>query len=124
MACELICFYGTLMSDQKSLVDDQIQDKLEYINDCIIPGKLYKCEWYPALLPGNRPIQGELYKIIDSRVLSVLDEYEAVDNINPELPGFSRKQIMLVEPEQQAWVYYYDGHLSEDSLITANRWSG
>lgn len=112
------------MSTKDSLIDDLIKDKLELIGPCLVQGELYECGDYPALLKGKRSIEGELFKIIDESVMPILDEYEATDNNHPDLAGFTRERVELIKPSVMAWVYFYDGKLSEDLLITENRWSG
>lgn len=104
-----IAFYGTLRSTHKTVMHDKIAKSLRQLGPCIIPGQIYYLGRYPALKPGHRPINGELYEIIDQAILEQLDQYEATDNEDPSAPGFSRQSTMLLKPKLIAWIYYYDG---------------
>jgi gamma-glutamylcyclotransferase (GGCT)/AIG2-like uncharacterized protein YtfP len=120
-----IVFYGTLQSTQstnKTMMHPIIEKSLKYVSSCIIPGQLYDHGRYPALVEGEYPIEGELYKIIDQKALTKLDEYEAVDSCNLKLPGFSRKSVKLLIPNLKAWVYYYDGPIDNLPAIASNCW--
>lgn len=122
MTIDYIAFYGTLKRDEETPVHDVIKNDLIFISECIIPGKLYNLGKYPALEDGDRPIEGELYKLKNVRVLSELDRYEAIDDDDPNLPGFSRKAVKLVKPKLEAWVYYYNGKVNSHHLLRSNRW--
>lgn len=117
-----IVFYGTLMANHQTAIHEALKDSLVFESACIIPGQLYSLGSIPALKPGNQRIRAELYKIINPEILPMIDAYEAVDNDNPTLPGFTRKSIQLLHPKLHAWVYYYDGSVSDAQLIAANAW--
>lgn len=121
---QYIAFYGTLMHEQHTAIRKHLQDKLVFRGKCLIPGRIYNMGRYPALkLDGDRDtVHGELYEIIDPNPLALLDDYEAHDNYDPSLPGFSRHLIQLASPEQTAWVYEYDGPVKEDQLIKSEDW--
>jgi gamma-glutamylcyclotransferase (GGCT)/AIG2-like uncharacterized protein YtfP len=104
-----IVFYGTLMSDGHTKLHKKIKAGLIYKGPCTFKGVLYDLGRYPGLKPGNNQIKGELYEIIDNSLVAKLDEYEAHDNYDSSLPGFTRKLIELIEPRLTAWIYYYDG---------------
>lgn len=115
--------YGTLVSNGATIMHKQIQECLERRGNCILSGELYNLGRYPGLKSGKRPIQAELYKILHERILKLLDDYEATDNENPMLPGFVRKSILLVEPQLEAWIYYYEGSVIQKKLLKTNRWN-
>ena len=122
MKIDHIVFYGTLMSMGMTKMHEKIKSDLVYEGNCILYGKLYTLGRYPGLKSGNYLIHGELYKILNTDLLNILDEYEAVDNENPLTAGFTRKSVVLVEPKKKAWVYYYEGDVSEKNLLKTNFW--
>lgn len=110
------------MRDQSSPIHDVLAANLEYISTCKIQGKLYNLGRYPGLKPGDDVISGELYRIGNASALATIDEYEATDNDDLTLPGFSRKKIELMEPKVEAWVYIYDGDVLEENRIADGVW--
>lgn len=122
MKVAYIVFYGTLSSKGGATIRHKIIRQLEYVGACKFPGQLYDLGRYPGLKNGDRKIVGELYKILDSSVLDVLDAYEAVGNDDPTRPGFTRRLTTLIEPRQKAWVYYYDGEVESLQLLEDNPW--
>ena len=64
----------------------------------------------------------KLYEIKDETILAILDEFEAGDDNNPDLPGFTRKRITAIEPNVEAWIYYYDGKPDESQRILSGKW--
>ena len=77
---------------------------------------------YPALKEGDGSVHGELYQIVNDKVLALLDDYEAKDDQDALLPGFTRKLIQLLQPKMKTWAYYYDGELPEKALIESGNW--
>ncbi|HWB38664.1 MAG TPA: gamma-glutamylcyclotransferase family protein [Candidatus Saccharimonadales bacterium] len=109
MDISFLAFYGTLRHGHHTPVDRQTAAGLHYMGPCIIPGALYDRGRLKVLVPGDGQVAGELYAIANPAVLKVLDNYEAIDNEDTSLPGFSRKATRLFDPELSAWVYWYDG---------------
>jgi len=121
---QYIAFYGTLMQDQHTPIRIHLDDKLVYSGKCLIPGNIYDLIRYPALkLDGKRrSVHGELYEIVDQAPLALLDDYEAHDDLDKTMPGFTRRLIELDFPKQLAWVYEYDGPVAESQLIESEDW--
>jgi gamma-glutamylcyclotransferase (GGCT)/AIG2-like uncharacterized protein YtfP len=104
-----IAFYGTLKRHGSTFVHPLLRDHLIYLGYCHIPGRLHSHGQLVGLEAGNGSVIGELYRLKDLQILPQLDEYEAVDNIDPAKPGFSRVLVELTKPKVLAWVYFYDG---------------
>ncbi len=121
---QYIAFYGTLMQEQHTALREHLEGKLLPHGKCLIPGNIYNMGRYPALkLDGvRRSVHGELYEIADLTPLALLDQYEAIDNDDATLPGFTRRLVQLDFPQQTAWVYEYDGPVEPDQLITSENW--
>lgn len=121
---QYIAFYGTLMQEQHAYIRKHLEGKLIYRGKCLIPGNIYDMGRYPALkLDGVRNIvHGELYEIRDPEPLRLLDEYESFDSHDPESPGFTRRLVQLVSPQQTAWAYEYNGPVKPEQLIASEDW--
>lgn len=121
---QYIAFYGTLLQDQHTGIRNHLKGKLLPRGKCLIPGNIYDMGRYPALkLDGDRKsVHGELYEIDHEEPLALLDEYEAHDNYDPDLPGFTRRLVELDFPRQTAWVYEYDGPVDSGKLIASEDW--
>lgn len=121
---QFIAFYGTLMQDQHIAIRKHLDGKLELKGKCLIPGNIYDMGRYPALKLDNKSksVDGELYEINDPEPLALLDEYEAHDNVDPDLPGFTRRLIQLESPSHLAWVYEYDGPVKDEQLVRSGSW--
>jgi gamma-glutamylcyclotransferase (GGCT)/AIG2-like uncharacterized protein YtfP len=74
-------------------------------------GQLYNLPLgYPAMTPGESPVQGYLLTFTDPGVLTILDELEDYDpNQMPEQNEYNRQQIetynLSGQPLGFAWVY-------------------
>ncbi len=122
---QYIAFYGTLLQDQHTDMRERLNGKLIAHGKCLIPGNIYDIGRYPALKLSEprKSVHGELYRIDDESLLELLDAYEARDNYDPTLPGFTRRLVELTFPQRTAWVYEYDGSVSSDQLITSQDWA-
>lgn len=104
-----LAFYGTLRHTGQTPMHPLMREHLIYEGSCQIPGKLHDLGCLQGMEPGGGVVAGDLYRLKDLEILPDLDSYEAVDNANPALPGFSRQLVRLVKPHVLAWVYFYDG---------------
>jgi uncharacterized membrane protein/gamma-glutamylcyclotransferase (GGCT)/AIG2-like uncharacterized protein YtfP len=112
-----IAFPGSLKRGGGTFVHPLLRDHLIYLGYCHIPGRLHKLGRAAGLEAGNGDVVGELYRLKDLQILPQLDEYEAVDNIDPAKPGFSRVLVELTKPKVLAWVYFYDSETLENHRI-------
>ena len=108
-----VAFYGTLRRDGNTIMHPLLRDHLIYQGQCHIPGKLYDLGRLAGMGVGTSDVIGELYRLKDMRILTQVDEYEAVDNVDPTRPGFSRVLTELTKPKVLAWVYFYDGNIQK-----------
>jgi gamma-glutamylcyclotransferase (GGCT)/AIG2-like uncharacterized protein YtfP len=105
--------YGTLRSKVDIPVKQEIGKSWELIGESEITGNLYDMGDYPALVPGNNTIKGEVYLVHDpEKVFGLLDSYEGY--------AYKRKQETVTLPDGntvQAWVYWYQQSVEGKSLI-------
>lgn len=113
MIVDFVAFYGTLRHDHHTPVSSAAHAGLHYMGPCLIPGKLYDRGRLNVLVPGDSHVAGELYAIVNPGIMASLDHYEAKDDAEARLPGFSRHAVRLIDPEIKAWVYWYDGPVTE-----------
>ncbi|HEY9795429.1 MAG TPA: gamma-glutamylcyclotransferase [Leptolyngbyaceae cyanobacterium] len=87
---------------------------------------------YPAMRPGESPVQGFLLTFTDPKVLSILDELEDYDpHRTPEDNEYDRQQVEIYDLGRQslglAWVYLMTSeqvqHLG-GVLMRSGWWSG
>lgn len=117
-----LAVYGTLKREFNLPIMKKVGTAVTYAGKCIIPGTMYNFERYPALVPGEGKVYGELFKLQNESVLKILDAYEAVDNQHKEWPGFKRSKINLIEPKTAAWIYIYTGSLDGVEIVTSGEW--
>jgi len=98
-------------------------DLLRLVGACRIPGELYDLGEYPGLTPGEGTVTGELYEVIDPQGLRLLDEYEAYYEHDAVRSLFVRRQVRLIEPELECWVYLYNQPVDGKSRIPAGNWT-
>lgn len=113
------------MQDQHTPLREHLKGKLLPHGKCLIPGSIYDLGRYPALKLDDlqKSVHGELYEIDDPGPLALLDQYEARDNYDSRLPGFTRRLVQLDFPKQLAWVYEYDGPVQPEQLIESEDWA-
>jgi gamma-glutamylcyclotransferase (GGCT)/AIG2-like uncharacterized protein YtfP len=108
--------YGTLRSSNAPVMK-QVEQKLEFVGEAEIRGKLYDMGDYPAACPAgeneNSVIHGEVFRVTDpEEVFSALDGYEG--------SAYSRKEEEVTLPDgakAKAFVYWYTLPVNEKQRI-------
>lgn len=121
-----IAFYGTLMRDGGAQARLGIADRLRFVGPCRMRGALVDLGAYPGLIEVEQSsglVEGELFELLDDRILAELDEYEGYDPDDLEGSFYERRTLRLVEPDGEAWVYVYRGDLSKARRVGSGRWS-
>ena len=111
----LIAFYGTLMRGCGATCGDVAED-LALEGPCRIPGLLWDLGAYPGLTEGEGAVVGELHRILDENALEKLDAYEGEGSL------YLRRQVRLIEPAVDAWVYFYNASLAGAPLVPSGCW--
>jgi gamma-glutamylcyclotransferase (GGCT)/AIG2-like uncharacterized protein YtfP len=122
-AGDSIALYGTLMRDLGGMQKAGLSRGLHYVGPCELEGQLFDLGAYPGLRPGPGRVVGELHRLVDPGVLTLLDEFEGFDPARPEDSLYLRQRIVLRRPAAaEAWVYVYN-HLPEPGLrIESGDW--
>jgi gamma-glutamylcyclotransferase (GGCT)/AIG2-like uncharacterized protein YtfP len=100
---QLIAFYGTLREGCGGGEEALLKKGMNSLGTCRIRGKLIDLGSWPGLLEGEGIVKADLYQMLEGD-LARIDEHEGND--------FRRRRVCLVDPESNAWVYFYVG---EDS---------
>jgi gamma-glutamylcyclotransferase (GGCT)/AIG2-like uncharacterized protein YtfP len=95
--------YGTLRTSIEVPVKEQIRGHVELVGEAEIKGQLYDMGGYPAAVPEDGVIKGEVLKIHDDeKVFRALDVYEGFN--------YQRKQeeVTLKNGDKiTAWIYWH-----------------
>jgi len=112
---ERIAFYGTLMRGLGGLDELGIEGELRYLEPCSCAGALHDLGAYPGLVASpSEPrstdrVQGELFEILDVRIMATLDAFEGFDPNSPDDSLYTREDAELPEPAgERAWLYLYN----------------
>jgi gamma-glutamylcyclotransferase (GGCT)/AIG2-like uncharacterized protein YtfP len=117
--------YGSLRSGFQSPVYEYISRFFTFAGNAKVKGKLYDLGNYPAGIPGNDHdfIIGELYYAKEENefawAIAQLDDYEGVLVEAGESPLYRREltEVHMNEQVISAWVYWYNGDVSNSPLI-------
>lgn len=97
------------MRGQDGLGGLGIGDRLRFAGPCVLTGELYGRGHYPGLRHGDGRVAGELFALLDARVIETLDEFEGFDRNRPRDSLYLREYLPLALPENtSAWVYVYN----------------
>ena len=97
----LLAVYGTLMQGCGGDRRAGVAGALRYRGPCRIRGALWDLGKYPGLTAGEGEVLGELAELEDS-TLAALDAFEDEGSL------YVRRRVRLIEPEVEAWVYFYN----------------
>ena len=116
--------YGTLRRDCHSGMHSFLTHYGEYVANATCPGKLYKVDYYPGLVPSDDPrdiAYGEVYKLsCPDIVLSHLDDYEECGPKFSKPTQYERHKENVTTTSGEvitAWVYIYNRPTEELQLI-------
>jgi len=104
--CDLLAVYGTLRRRSIFHKLSVAAAQLQFFSCGSIRGRLFWQRTYPALIQDRGIVQAEIFRIADPRVLTDLDRYEGFDPSNPRASLFVRTQVLLLNPQVRAWVYF------------------
>ena len=105
-----IFVYGTLMVGERNYID-VLHDNLTHVENAKVKGTLYyyKKEDYPALMPGEHWIEGQLFYVNElHEVLKPLDEIEGYISKNNPSNMYNRDIVEVVTEDGkmlQAYAY-------------------
>jgi gamma-glutamylcyclotransferase (GGCT)/AIG2-like uncharacterized protein YtfP len=119
---DLIVFYGSLRPPYKTRHHIGIDHMVEHIGQARFLGALHDLGAYPAYVRGDHEVVGDLYRLIDDRLATVLDPFEGYDPNDLAASHYTREQIRLVDPPVSAWIYRYLATPPPGSLVPSGDW--
>ena len=116
---EHLFVYGTLLNHFKNDTLLAVEKFLKFKSNGYLKGNLYDLGEYPAVVEDagtSEKVKGEIYLINNpEKVFDILDEYEGVNEVEPEYKR-KKKVVTLSEGKKiKSWVYVYKKQL-EPSL--------
>lgn len=117
-----IAFYGSLMQHFEKQKQLKVTHQLQYLQDCVIHGRLYDLDQYPGLVLGEGLVKAELYEVLDPRVMPILDAFEGYNPKQPEKSYYIRNCVRLASPDVDAYVYFYRAALQAAPIIDSGDW--
>lgn len=128
--CELLFVYGTLMSRFHNVNAISLRQAATLIGAATYRGKMFRVSGprgalvYPVVIASNDSadvVHGELYRLIDYRVLARLDAYEGCSADSPQ-PHEYRREIAEMTLEDgataEAMLYVFQGSVELLPRIT------
>jgi gamma-glutamylcyclotransferase (GGCT)/AIG2-like uncharacterized protein YtfP len=101
-----LAVYGTLRRRSIFPKLPTAVSRLQFFSYGLIRGRLFCQRSYPALIQDRGIAQVELFRIVDPNVLGDLDRYEGFDSSNLRASLFVRTEVLLLNPQVRAWVYF------------------
>lgn len=90
-----------------------------------ICGRMYKIDWYPALLCGGENfVKGELYRVSDDMLLA-LDVFEGITPDATEPREYRRVKVEVKlnsEVSEDAWVWEWVGDVHSAKPLDGEDW--
>ncbi|MEE2943976.1 MAG: gamma-glutamylcyclotransferase family protein [Pseudomonadota bacterium] len=127
-ACLNVFVYGTLLRGQQNTLAIRLANEAEFLGEAVCPGKLFKIDWYPGLVPSSDGslVHGDLFALPPNTELwTALDAYEGVGEGFDKPYEYERAltKVMLANEETEAWVYFYNWDVSGKPLIKSGRFA-
>ncbi|MCB2228598.1 MAG: gamma-glutamylcyclotransferase [Desulfarculaceae bacterium] len=120
---EYIFVYGTLMRPFPAQARLGVEHMLEYIGPDAVSGLLYDLGAYPGLKPGPGLVQGQVFRILNTQVVDILDGFEVCLPGCPSESEYLRELYPLAGGGGQAWVYVFNRPVDGLTLIPGGDWA-
>lgn len=119
---QAVFVYGTL---RKGGSNHFRMASADFLGEGKISGRMYKIDWYPALLCGGETfVKGELYRV-DGETLKALDDFEGItpDATAPREYRRVKATVNLSNGEtEDAWVWEWTGDISDAQSLDGEDW--
>lgn len=126
---DLIFVYGTLRHGERAdLSRQQHQFGVTYIGEDAINGDLYHLGSFPGVKAkggefedGKPCVFGEVFRVLETSIIAILDAYEGYDADNPQHGLYNRIQTETAQG-RIVWVYIYNPRVLEEQRIESGDW--
>lgn len=131
---EYLFVYGSLKSESGntlSVIDKNMHSLLakhsRFMGKATCRGKLYLINNYPGVVLSNAKsniVYGEVYKILDSSILSRLDKYEECSPDFPEPTKYKREKcnVYIGGKVITSWIFIYNRSVRDKKEIKSGKW--
>ena len=119
---DLIAVYGLLRAGESGFAQFGVANAFTDAGPCVIEGELWDLGRYPALVPGEGRVIGELFEVLDPYVMPDLDAFEDYWPGDPARSRYGRRKVRLIEPDREAWVYVWLLGLDGARRIESGDW--
>ncbi|MCC6735823.1 MAG: gamma-glutamylcyclotransferase [Bauldia sp.] len=116
-----LVLYGSLRRGEPAYGSHGLDRRLRFVMPCTIRGRLFDCGPYPAFVPGDGIVHGELFEAMDTSIVSDLDAFEEVDPANPA-GGLYARELIAIEEGGYAFVYRYNPPIEGLPEIVSGDW--
>ncbi|WP_461206214.1 GNAT family N-acetyltransferase [Clostridium sp. DL1XJH146] len=120
---EFIFIYDNLLKEL-SYIEDIGEDKmLRFYKEGEANGTMYDLGNCPGIVPNsNNIIVGQVFEVLDSKAIEILDEFEGFYAETPTKSEYVRKRIKLNNENIYAWIYYYNRVVDNYAIIKSGSW--
>ena len=113
-----VFLYGTLMRGYAPHVALGLGEALAFVAEATIRGRIYALADYPGLKLEDGEAGGELFRIVDARVLARMDAYEGYAPNAIGSSEYARRRVPVPGHGLDAWVYEYLPPTAGKPLVT------
>lgn len=110
--------YGTLMSGYGADINKFGMDCVRQVGERTIHGQMFNVGAFPGVIlnDGDDTVHGELYEILDDRIILALDRYEGTPNL------YTREVVNVLEDGIETYVYQFNSSLSGLDRVESGNW--
>lgn len=116
-----VFLYGTLMRGYAAHVGLGLGEALAFVAEAMIRGRIYEVAEYPGLKLEEGEAHGELFRIVDARVLARMDAYEMSAPNAIGSSEYARRRVPVPGHGLDAWVYEYLPPIAGKAVV-AGKW--
>jgi len=95
---------------------------VEAVGPARFRGALHDLGTSPAFATGHHELVGDLCRVTDERLASILDPFERYDPANPAASRYVRERIRLIDPAVDAWIYRFVAQPPPGPLVASGDW--
>lgn len=107
-----------------------VAPQLAFEGPCCVHGRLYDLGAFPGAVPveeeadenEDATVQGELYRLRSTNVLTRIDQYEGFDPNRESTSLFVRRPVIAKPMDIRAWVYWYNGSVDSVPVVESGQW--
>lgn len=128
MMMKRLFVYGTLMRPFQSSMTRFLEKHSSFAGEGRVRGRLYDLGKYPGLILDTHAesvVTGHVFLLNNEQlVLQVLDEYEGINPVQPEVSEYRREWIPVATPTGalECWAYLYNRETGQLPCISSGNY--